>query len=102
LTNKIPAFTHTDPVTAATSGNFPKPVDIRGDLGGICVSRLVIVSNRIVDLDNQSGALAVALGEALRSIGGIWFGWDGNIVEQGTPIEVSRTVQNNSPLPQSR
>ena len=61
------------------------------------MSRLVIVSNRVVDLDNQrqSGALAVALGEALRSIGGIWFGWDGNIVEQGTPIEVSRTVQNN-------
>ncbi|HWJ18428.1 MAG TPA: trehalose-6-phosphate synthase, partial [Geobacterales bacterium] len=61
------------------------------------MSRLVIVSNRVADLDNQvqSGGLAVALGDALRSIGGIWFGWDGNIVEEGTPIEVKRTVQND-------
>jgi len=60
------------------------------------VSRLVIVSNRVADLDNQvqSGGLAVALGDALRSIGGIWFGWDGNIVDEGTPIQVRRTVQN--------
>ena len=61
------------------------------------MSRLVIVSNRVADLDNQvqSGGLAVALGDALRSIGGIWFGWDGNVVEEGTPIEVKRTVQND-------
>ncbi len=61
------------------------------------MSRLVIVSNRVADLDNQvqSGGLAVALGDALRSIGGIWFGWDGNIVEEGTPIKVSKAVQND-------
>ncbi len=61
------------------------------------MSRLVIVSNRVADLDNQvqSGGLAVALGDALRSIGGIWFGWDGNVVDEGTPIEVKRTVQND-------
>jgi trehalose 6-phosphate synthase len=55
------------------------------------------VSNRVADLDNQvqSGGLAVALGDALRSIGGIWFGWDGNIIEEGAPIEVRRTVQND-------
>jgi trehalose 6-phosphate synthase len=66
-------------------------------MGGIRLSRLVIVSNRVADLDNpvQSGGLAVALGDALRSIGGIWFGWDGHIVEDGTPIEVKRTVQND-------
>ena len=60
------------------------------------MSQLVIVSNRVADLDNQvqSGGLAVALGDALRSIGGIWFGWDGNIVDEGTPIQVRRTVQN--------
>src|SRR5271166_5082809 len=65
-------------------------------MGGVCLSRLVIVSNRVADLDNQvqSGGLAVALGDALRSIGGIWFGWDGNIVDEGTPIQVRRTVQN--------
>ena len=61
------------------------------------MNRLVIVSNRVADLDNQvqSGGLAVALGDALRSIGGIWFGWDGNIVEKGMPIDVRRTVQND-------
>jgi trehalose 6-phosphate synthase len=61
------------------------------------LSRLVIVSNRVADLDNQvqSGGLAVALGDALRSIGGIWFGWDGNIAEDGASVEVKRTVQGN-------
>ena len=61
------------------------------------MSRLVIVSNRVADLDNQvqSGGLAVALGDALRSFGGIWFGWDGNIVEEGTAIKARRTVQND-------
>jgi trehalose 6-phosphate synthase len=61
------------------------------------LSRLVIVSNRVADLEKQaqSGGLAVALGDALRSIGGVWFGWDGSIVEDGGPLEVSKTVQNN-------
>ena len=61
------------------------------------MSRLIIVSNRVADLDNQaqSGGLAVALGDALRSVGGMWFGWDGKLIEEGTPIEVKRTVQND-------
>ncbi len=61
------------------------------------MSRLVIVSNRVADLEKQaqSGGLAVALGDALRSVGGLWFGWDGQIVEEGTPLEVHRTVQDN-------
>ncbi len=61
------------------------------------MNRLVIVSNRVADLDNQvqSGGLAVALGDAIRSIGGVWFGWDGNIVEEGAPRNVTKTVQNN-------
>ena len=64
------------------------------------MSRLVIVSNRVADLDNQaqSGGLAVALREALRSVGGIWFGWDGRMIEEGEPIEVKRTVQNDVTL----
>jgi trehalose 6-phosphate synthase len=66
-------------------------------LGGIRLSRLVIVSNRVADLDNQvqSGGLAVALGDALRTIGGIWFGWDGNIIEEGMAIKVNTAVQND-------
>ncbi|MGO9546465.1 MAG: alpha,alpha-trehalose-phosphate synthase (UDP-forming) [Rhodomicrobium sp.] len=61
------------------------------------MNRLVIVSNRVADLENQlqSGGLAVALGDAIRSIGGVWFGWDGNIVEEGTPLAVTETVQSN-------
>ena len=47
------------------------------------MNRLVIVSNRVADLENQlqSGGLAVALGDAIRAVGGVWFGWDGNTVE---------------------
>ncbi|MGE0501367.1 MAG: trehalose-6-phosphate synthase [Rhizobiaceae bacterium] len=48
------------------------------------MSRLIIVSNRVGDLDNpaQSGGLAVALADALRRRGGVWFGWNGEIVTQ--------------------
>ena len=48
------------------------------------MSRLIVVSNRVADLDKavQSGGLAVALEDALQSeTGGLWFGWDGTIVE---------------------
>jgi trehalose 6-phosphate synthase len=66
-------------------------------LGGIRLNRLVIVSNRVADLENQaqSGGLAVALGDAIRSIGGVWFGWDGNIVEEDAKLEVTKTIQGN-------
>jgi trehalose 6-phosphate synthase len=42
--------------------------------------RLVVISNRVADLaaGNASGGLAVAVGEALQSSGGIWFGWNGD------------------------
>jgi trehalose 6-phosphate synthase len=47
------------------------------------MSRLVVVSNRVADLESgtQSGGLAVALGDALNETGGVWFGWDGNVVD---------------------
>jgi trehalose 6-phosphate synthase len=61
------------------------------------VKRLVIVSNRVADLEKQvqSGGLAVALGDAIRAVGGVWFGWDGNTVDDETPLAVTETVQNN-------
>lgn len=42
-------------------------------------SRLVIVSNRVANLRGsaQTGGLAVALADAMRERGGVWFGWDG-------------------------
>ena len=47
------------------------------------MSRLVIVSNRVADLrkPTQSGGLAVGLADALRERGGVWFGWNGEIME---------------------
>ncbi|SDD69613.1 alpha,alpha-trehalose-phosphate synthase (UDP-forming) [Rhodospira trueperi] len=49
------------------------------------MSRLVVVSNRVAVPDAQSataGGLAVALRDALRSCGGIWFGWSGKTAPQ--------------------
>lgn len=46
------------------------------------MSRLVIVSNRVTvatDSKARAGGLAVALQEALRQYGGVWFGWSGKI-----------------------
>ncbi len=61
------------------------------------MSRLVIVSNRVADLDKQaqSGGLAVALGDALRSVGGVWFGWDGVITGTQPSFEANLNVQSN-------
>jgi trehalose 6-phosphate synthase len=49
------------------------------------MSRLIVVSNRVADLEKgaQSGGLAVALGDALKKAQGLWFGWDGNILNGG-------------------
>jgi trehalose 6-phosphate synthase len=52
------------------------------------MGRLVVVSNRVADPRKvAAGGLAVALGEALRSTGGLWFGWSGAIKPDGTPGE---------------
>jgi trehalose 6-phosphate synthase len=55
------------------------------------MSRLVVVSNRVADLEKnvQSGGLAVALGDALRQSGGLWFGWDGKVCEDGAALETN-------------
>ncbi len=49
------------------------------------MGRLVVVSNR-VSLPNEkagrAGGLAVAMREALRRQGGVWFGWSGRVVEE--------------------
>ena len=49
------------------------------------MSRVVLVSNRVVDLNNavQAGGVAVALADVLRAQGGLWFGWSGEICEPG-------------------
>lgn len=52
--------------------------------------RLVIVSNRVADPSKGSaGGLAVCLLDALRQRGGLWFGWNGDIVQSEADIAVS-------------
>ncbi len=46
------------------------------------MGRLVAVSNRVADPRKpRTGGLAVALGEALNTSGGLWFGWNGKITD---------------------
>ena len=61
------------------------------------MSRLVVVSNRVADLEKgaQSGGLAVALGEALKKAHGVWFGWDGSVVEDQAAYEVSQQTHDD-------
>lgn len=45
--------------------------------------RLVIVSNRVaLPHETKPGGLAMAMQAALREHGGLWFGWNGNIVQE--------------------
>jgi trehalose 6-phosphate synthase len=48
------------------------------------MSRLIVVSNRVGPIGDakRAGGLAVALVEALKSSGGIWFGWTGDVIEE--------------------
>lgn len=44
------------------------------------MSRLVVVSNRVaLPNEDRAGGLAIALLDALREEGGLWFGWSGEI-----------------------
>lgn len=45
--------------------------------------RIVVVSNRVMDLRKaaQAGGVAVAIADALRTRKGVWFGWNGKIVD---------------------
>ncbi len=50
------------------------------------MSRLVVVSNRVVPItegEAAAGGLAVGVLDALRAKGGIWFGWSGEIAAGG-------------------
>ena len=57
------------------------------------MKRLVVVSNRVVNPECQAaGGLAVCILDGLRERGGIWFGWNGEIVadESGVGVACSR------------
>ena len=49
------------------------------------MGRLVVVSNRLADPRKPAaGGLAVALGDTLSRTGGLWFGWSGKVVREGS------------------
>ena len=56
------------------------------------MQRLVVVSNRVADLNAEGeaskGGLAMAMSSALRSFGGLWFGWSGKTTETFEPRAV--------------
>lgn len=56
------------------------------------MKRLVVVSNRVAEpgCSQAAGGLAVCILDALRKRGGVWFGWNGEIVAEEADIEVSR------------
>jgi trehalose 6-phosphate synthase len=57
------------------------------------MGRVVLVSNRVMDpaLAAQAGGVAVALSDVLQSNGGLWFGWNGSIQDEGADIpEISQ------------
>jgi trehalose 6-phosphate synthase len=63
------------------------------------MGRLVVVSNRLADPRKPAaGGLAVALGETLKKTGGLWFGWSGKVIENGTPGEGEVRVNQAGPV----
>lgn len=59
------------------------------------MSRLVVVSNRVAPIDEgkpAAGGLAVAVSAALDESGGIWFGWNGEVVAAPPPKPDMTTV----------
>ena len=61
--------------------------------------RLVVVSNRVGPLvsDGKAGGLAVAMADALKERGGLWFGWSGNLSEAGTWGPIQREDHGEGP-----
>jgi trehalose 6-phosphate synthase len=55
------------------------------------MTRLVVVSNRVADpgAGQASGGLAVCLLDAMRDRGGMWFGWNGQLVADESEIAPS-------------
>lgn len=54
------------------------------------LSRLVMVSNRVIDFGaaSQAGGVSVAIYDALARHSGFWFGWNGQVEETETPETV--------------
>jgi trehalose 6-phosphate synthase len=60
--------------------------------------RLVVVSNRVSlpgEWTTRAGGLAVAMRDALKRSGGLWFGWNGEVVEE-PPAEPALLNRRNT------
>ncbi|VDZ89565.1 trehalose-6-phosphate synthase [Lelliottia amnigena] len=56
------------------------------------MGRLVVVSNRIAPPDDKkssAGGLAVGILGALKTAGGLWFGWSGEVGNEDKPLQES-------------
>ncbi|MGE9549878.1 alpha,alpha-trehalose-phosphate synthase [Erwinia amylovora] len=63
------------------------------------MSRLVVVSNRIAVPDGSkasAGGLTVGIMDALKTTGGLWFGWNGEINEIGEDDEEMSLFEQDS------
>lgn len=60
------------------------------------MSRIIAVSNRVpLSIGQpQTGGLAVALEPVLRRHGGVWFGWDGEIVS--SPMDLRNITEQDA------
>ncbi|KJV34770.1 alpha,alpha-trehalose-phosphate synthase (UDP-forming) [Luteibacter yeojuensis] len=57
------------------------------------MSRLVVISNRVaLPNQTQTGGLASAMDAALKELGGLWFGWSGNLASE-TGAEVHEVTK---------
>ncbi len=69
---------------------------------GRVLSRLVVVSNRVTvatDPHAKAGGLAMALQDALKEFGGIWFGWSGEVIEdEGAEVDPKPTLTEVGPI----
>jgi trehalose 6-phosphate synthase len=56
------------------------------------MNRLVVASNRVADpeCNSTAGGLSICLFDALRDRGGLWFGWNGEVVPDDSDISVAR------------
>lgn len=63
------------------------------------MARRVVVSNRVVDLAKaaQAGGVAVLIADVLREQGGLWFGWNGRIAEDGEIAPVTLKIARSRP-----
>ena len=53
------------------------------------MTRLVAVSNRVTESTKAAGGLAVGVLAAMKSVGGLWFGWSGKMAADGA-VRVTR------------